>query len=252
MASNHLKLGKATVHVWKIVLDRDCPGRSAEMAVLLSTDEANRAARMPDTGDRSRFMAGRAVLRDLAGEYVNRRPESLEFTYGPNGKPLLVGSNLPAHIHFNVSHSGDVILVAFARRDVGVDIEKRRNNTDCKTIARRFFGTLEIEGLDGMPRRLAMNAFYRCWTRKEALVKAMGGGMFRDMKKIVVPVVRRDGTCCISMKDSFGRASIWSIADLGIRRPGYKSAVAMKGAGMTVVNLNWDTDRSRLCHADLF
>ena len=236
VSSIRFKLPVQTVHVWKLSLDAGMLGRSADMTSLLSPDEIARASGISNKVDRSRFVAGRASLRWLAARYIGRSPSSLLFKYGRNGKPFLRGSRLPFCLHFNLSHSGDLVLLAFARSEVGVDIEKCKKGLSCKAIARRFFSDPEVTEIDGMTGLRARDAFYRCWTRKEALVKANGGGMFRDMKRIVVPAGPRDGKCAVKIGAKGRSASTtWFVSDLRVAR-GYKAAVAVRGTGIRVVS----------------
>src|ERR1700692_4840952 len=107
---------------------------------ILSADERARAARFHFPRDRQYFMAARAVLRMILARYAASDPRKLVFGYSDKDKPFLSGAQTGSDIEFNISHSGDVALLAFARhRELGVDVEKVREDFEHETIARRFF-----------------------------------------------------------------------------------------------------------------
>jgi 4'-phosphopantetheinyl transferase len=144
-------------------LDVD-PAALPPLAMLLSADEVARAERFRLERDRRRFVVARATLRRLLGERLSRDPQGLRFVYGPHGKPALEA----AELRFNLSHSGELALYAFsAGRDVGIDVEAVRAVPEAERIAREWFPEADY-------RRFG---FLGCWTRKEALAKALGRGI---------------------------------------------------------------------------
>lgn len=147
--------------------------RGAYFESLLAADEGQRAARFVADGVREHFIVARGMLRVLAGHYLNVRPGAIRFTYGARGKPALPESD----IHFNLSHSGDVIVAGFiAGRDVGVDVEEIRPMPEMKRVAMDNFSAAEFAAWAALPPETQMRAFYICWTRKEAYIKATGDG----------------------------------------------------------------------------
>ena len=166
------------VHVWRVALDR--PSASvAALAGLLSAEEMDRAARFVFERDRRRYIVARAALRQLIARYVGRAPDSVPFRYGKFGKPRLDGRSGPA---FNVSHSEECALIAVSRRGaLGVDIEAIRELRDAEDIATRFFAPGEVARLMALPAAVRTGAFFTCWTRKEAYLKALGSGLAKPL-----------------------------------------------------------------------
>ena len=165
-------LARGEVHVWHICLGPIPP----EMWALLSEDEQARANRFHFERDRDRFAACRAKLRLLLSQYAGEPPAQLVFDYGPLGKPSLRGQTGRDALCFNVSHTGDAALLAFARgRQLGVDVENVKTTLDFTALASRFMAVREADYVHGAAD--AARAFYACWTRKEAWMKAVGCGL---------------------------------------------------------------------------
>ena len=150
----------------------------AALARLLSADERARAARFVGEQDQIKFVIGRARLRQVLARYVDRLPEDLVFGYGEHGKPALV--QCPDAPAFNLSHSGEHMVIAVVPRgDVGIDIERIRPIEP--SMAQRFFSKTENAALAQLSGQAWLAAFFRCWTRKEALLKAAGKGLFSGL-----------------------------------------------------------------------
>ncbi len=141
---------------------------------LLSRDEQERMARFRFETDRDNFLFYRSMLRILLASYLGTPPAELCFAYSAHGKPSLAA--LSGHLEFNLSHSHGIVLFAFSRgRRVGVDVEYLRRDLNVQEIAGRFFSAAENHAL--MQRSDMHDAFFHCWTRKEAFVKARGEGL---------------------------------------------------------------------------
>jgi len=141
---------------------------------VLSPAELERAARFKVEPPREHFIVARATLRVLLGDALQADPRALEFEFGRFGKPSLRMHEM----EFNVSHSGDVVLVAIGGQSpLGVDVETERPHRDLPRLAQRFFAPGEVERLESVPESGRAGAFYRCWTRKEAYLKARGTGI---------------------------------------------------------------------------
>jgi len=169
-------IGEDEIHVWRAGLD--C-GEEAllHFETTLAADEKARADRFIFRPDRDSFVAARGILRALLGKYVNRSPAELEFGYHPKGKPLL-GKQFDRQIQFNISHSHGFALFAFAhRRQLGVDVELVRPDFGGDEIAKRYFSPEESNELRALPPAQRAEGFFRCWTLKEAYVKARGEGL---------------------------------------------------------------------------
>ena len=145
---------------------------------FLSRDEIERAARFQAEGARSRFVLTRGWLRVILARCLNATPERLTFSYGANGKPALAEEWRRSELFFNVSHSGDYALIGLTSgRAIGVDIEQVRPMPDFAEIASGYFSETEMRAIEAFPEADRLRGFFRCWTRKEAFMKATGDGM---------------------------------------------------------------------------
>ena len=170
------------------VIDLRRPPMDAdELAQFLSPDEAARADRFVFPDLRLRFRIGRGMLRVILGKACGLSPGDLCFDYSPHGKPSLPG------IHFNASHSGDLWACAVGGdQQIGLDIEQIRPMRDQEAIARRFFAPVECDAIVQYPAEERPKAFFRCWTRKEAYIKALGDGLSRGLSTFHVSCDERE------------------------------------------------------------
>jgi 4'-phosphopantetheinyl transferase len=164
------------VHLWAARLNREALSQSNGQADL-SPAERDRAARFLLDRERRRFTASHVFLRRILAAYTGIAPRSLQFEHGPHGKPELAGPTMPLPVHFNLSHAGELAVVAVARQTVGVDIEVIREIQNYEQIAKRFFTAREYAAILAFPEPERSKAFLHCWTRKEAFVKAVGAGL---------------------------------------------------------------------------
>jgi 4'-phosphopantetheinyl transferase len=148
---------------------------------FLSDDERSRAARFHFDRDRRRFVVARAELRMLLAEQIGIAAREIRFAYAAHGKPSLA-PEMKGDLEFNISHSHELAMIAMARRRrVGVDVEHLRKLDDMQGIARRFFSPAEQQAMFEYSPREQPEAFFRCWTRKEAYIKALGDGISRGL-----------------------------------------------------------------------
>jgi 4'-phosphopantetheinyl transferase len=157
------------VDVWVSDLDTLASEASA-LSVLLSTDELERAARFHFERDRTRFVRCRALLRQLVAQAIGRDAKSLAFRYNAYGKPEL------DDVHFNVSHSANLAVIAIADAPIGIDVEAIDPAADVLSLARTAFSPDECAALAALPDDERISAFFRGWTRKEAYLKLLGTG----------------------------------------------------------------------------
>jgi 4'-phosphopantetheinyl transferase len=154
---------------------------------LLSVDERARASGFKVEEARSSFIVSRGFLRTLLGDALAGAPETIHFEEGGHGKPLLSGAHADSGIEFNVSHSGDLFLYAVSRgRTVGVDIERQKEGLAVESIAQRYFASGEARSLLEQAPEQRLSNFYRCWTRKEAYLKAKGTGLTTKLQAFEV------------------------------------------------------------------
>jgi 4'-phosphopantetheinyl transferase len=151
--------------------------RLTRLRLLLDAGERARAERFVFERHRRRFTAARGLLRETLAAELGGDPAALRFEYGPRGKPRLAAGSDDG-LRFNVSHSGELLLIALARgAELGVDVEAVRPDIDHAAIARRFFSACEQAALLALPDPLRARGFFAIWTRKEAYVKLLGGGL---------------------------------------------------------------------------
>ncbi len=150
----------------------------AALAQLLSDTERQRAARFHAAQHANRFIVAHGRLRQQLAALLTVEPDRIEFVAGPHGKPSLAGSLAETGLEFNLSHSGSQGLIGWAwRRAIGVDIEFWRTMSDEGALVRRYFSASEIAAYEQYPQSLRTRAFFNCWTRKEAYIKAVGRGL---------------------------------------------------------------------------
>jgi 4'-phosphopantetheinyl transferase len=167
------------VFVWRIALANVSDADESQ----LSADERERADRFRFPEVRRAFVQGRLFLRRILARTLQGDPAALRFGLEGNGKPKLDGFDLA----FNLSHSGGQALCAIAGTGpVGVDVETASPSRDLMGLARRYFASDEFESLQSLPDEERMAAFYRCWTRKEAFIKAIGEGLSRPLDSFSV------------------------------------------------------------------
>jgi 4'-phosphopantetheinyl transferase len=163
------------VHVWLASLDVD-PQERTRLSSYLNKDEISRAERFVFPRDRNRFIVARGRLRELLGEYLHCPPNAVQFKTGRYGKLSLLDDRDP--LRFNLSHSHGLALYGFCvGREIGIDTEKIRIGFASEGIAERYFSATEQRELLELPEELRDTAFFLCWTRKEAYIKAHGDGL---------------------------------------------------------------------------
>jgi 4'-phosphopantetheinyl transferase len=164
-----------TVDLWLWRLDAG-EAEAARLAELLNAEERARAGRFVFPVHARRFVAGRARLRLVLSEYLDVRAANIRFAYGPQGKPALALPPEALPLHFNLSHTGDLAALALSGEvPLGVDVERVAKVT--VDVAGRLFSVAEQAALRALPDAERDRGFFRCWTRKEAMVKALGGGL---------------------------------------------------------------------------
>jgi 4'-phosphopantetheinyl transferase len=238
------------VHVWRARVEV-AESRLREVRELLSNEERRRADGYRAAADRARFVVARGLLRALAAGYLEAEPGRLRFRPGPHGKPELDGSPGAAALRFNVSHSGALALLAFARgREVGVDVERIRTDLPLDLIAGRFFSQSERALLGTLAARESgvgagsvaveagddrQAAFFALWTAKEACLKAGGTGFAISPETLTRLGTRRTRLVAVDDRDE---ESTWCLRLLDAG-PGYAAALAAAGHDWRLRCFEW-------------
>jgi 4'-phosphopantetheinyl transferase len=221
-------LGEREVHIWRAWLEPASMSAQAAMEYC-SDDERARADRFRFERDRGRFLVGRGVLRALLGRYLGAEPSALRFVYNPHGKPSLEGRGNEESLRFNVGHSHQLGVYALTRgRPVGVDVEWMKRLPDAGKLAARFFSERERGSLAALPADQVQEAFYLCWTRKEAYLKALGTGLATTLGGFSVSLAPGEPARLVHVEREPDEAGRWSLASFAAA-PGYLGSVAVRG-----------------------
>jgi 4'-phosphopantetheinyl transferase len=212
------------IHVWAVQLAAP-DSVTARFERILAQDERDRAARFRFEDLRKSFILARATLRILLGGYLKQDPAGIQFKQGSKGKPFAVASG---GIEFNASHSGSLAVFAFTRDcELGIDVEQIRPMPDIHEIADSFFCAAEAEELRLLPVELRERAFFNCWTRKEAYIKATGEGLSAQLNEFRVSLRPSEPARFIHIGHDKNTAGIWELHDLRLA-PDYASALAYR------------------------
>lgn len=230
-------LATEELHVWS-ALQRGGPAflQRLEQEVL-ATAELERAARFRFEPERRRYLVARGILRLLLAGYLNQPPRDIEIAYGPHGKPFLADPT--ARLRFNASHSQGVALYAFVwNHEVGVDVEAIHSVTDMARIAERFFAPGENERWRALPEPERARAFFLCWTRKEAFLKAKGVGIGGGLGAFEVSLAPREPATLLSTRDPLDSAAGWTMFS-NPPASGYEAAIVVRAPGIRPVWQRW-------------
>jgi 4'-phosphopantetheinyl transferase len=222
MGSEARVLAKDEVHVWHALTD--VHRLDFDPLEFLSPDERQRMERFRFGTDSRNFLFCRSMLRMLLASYLGTSPAELRFAYSAHGKPSL---SVPAdNLQFNVSHSHGAVLYAFSRgRRIGVDVELIRHDLNAEEIATRFFSPAEQIEIARSPDKY--DAFFHCWTRKEAFVKARGEGLSCPLDSFDVSVSPDGDEVSLTTRPDSLEAQGWHLRSLN-SFPGYAAAVAVE------------------------
>lgn len=213
------------VHVWRVELEQpeDVLG---SFRSTLESDELQRAGRFHFEKDRKHFLVARGFLRAVLGRYLNAKAGALKFSYSGYGKPGLNGEHKNSSLRFNMSHSRGMALLALTEdKQIGVDVEFMRADFASEEIAQRFFSRCEVESFNALPKEDQVAAFFRCWTRKEAFIKATGLGLSQPLDEFDVTLAAGDPAALLRCKDD--DASRWFLSDLEVGED-YAAALAVE------------------------
>jgi 4'-phosphopantetheinyl transferase len=216
--------GEVRVFVALLDIPEDALGRARR---LLAPEERARADAFLRPRDRAHFTAARAWLRRMLGAHLGLDPASLAFAYGPHGKPRLPAA--AGALDFNLSHSDGVALLALSPGfELGADIEAVRPVEE--KVAERFFSAAEVRALAALPARERTSAFFRCWCRKEAYLKALGSGLATPLDAFTVSLGPDEPARLLRVEGEPEAPAIWQLAHLD-PAPGFAGAVAAPSRG---------------------
>jgi 4'-phosphopantetheinyl transferase len=219
------ELPEGCVHVWRVELDRAAV--HADLWAVLGEEERRRAMRFRFVRDTERFVAAHAAVRTILARYLDDTdPAALSFDTGPFGKPALVGESVK-QLHFSLSHSAGLALCAVARHDVGVDVERVRPEFAVEALADSYFSEYERKTLHDVSAGQRVAAFFACWTRKEAYIKARGEGFSRPLDSFDVTLAPGEEAALVGTRPDPDEARRWSLSSLDAG-PRYAAAVAVE------------------------
>ncbi|MBL8006956.1 MAG: 4'-phosphopantetheinyl transferase superfamily protein [Ignavibacteria bacterium] len=231
-----MKLPAGEIHI--CILDtRKYEHEIIHFEKLLSGDELSKAGRFRIAKDRISYVICRGSLRSILSEYTGVNPSEIVFSYTSFGKPFIKDSE----IKFNLSHSCDYAVIAFSGiNEIGVDIERLREMPDAMNIASRYFSEKEILEFSGLKNESINTEFFKCWTKKEAFIKAKGEGLSYPLKNFSVSVGDSRRAEIIEITGNPAEAENWSLYEIEINNE-YVSALAVKSlkADLVYRNLHW-------------
>ncbi|MDB4949108.1 MAG: phosphopantetheinyl transferase [Gemmatimonadetes bacterium] len=237
----HPALGPREVHVWRIPLQPPEP-TVRRLEATLSDDERARAARFRFPAHRVAYVAGRGVLRALLGRYLGTDPRAVRFGYTAHGKPHLAPVAGGPDLRFNLSNTETLALAAFALgRDLGVDLERVKPMPDAADIAARFFSAPENEAFRAVPPASRELAFFTCWTRKEAYIKAVGEGLSMPLDRFDVAFAPGEPARLLATRPDPAEAARWTLRELEPGE-GHVGALMAAGSDWSVATWHWPGD----------
>jgi len=233
------RIEERAAHVWHAQLQME-PSTARTLSELLSPDESFRAQRFRFVRDYETYVVSRGLLRLLLSYYLDLPPPEIRFIYGPYGKPALAPEC--GRLEFNLSHSKGLVAYVFSpHREVGVDIEFVCPKRADWQVARQCFSLREIESLQKVPSELFTEAFFACWTRKEAYIKARGVGVSLALDQFDVSVEPGEQPALLGSRENPQEASRWTFKDLNLV-PEFKGALAVEGHNLDVEFFRWPDD----------
>lgn len=226
------------IHIWRACLELK-EFQINGLLETLSSDELDRARRYHFKKDQDRFICSRGILRKIIAYYLGENPKNLQFEYTSLGKPLLAENSNFYDLHFNISHSNTLALYAIASKSiVGIDIEYLRKDTATEQIARKFFTQNEISSLKNAPEARREKLFYQFWTRKEAILKAIGKGISFPMDQLDVSSINGTAYSPARFPEENKALRKLYLQDIKLDE-GYVAAIAYEGCGKDISFWNY-------------
>lgn len=232
-----LALPNDEIHVWRASLN--VFGENLRyLQNILSQDELRRARHSRFEKNRKRFILARGLLRIILSRYVHIAPDELRFTYNRYGKPAMDSMAGQKTLRFNLSHSGDWILYAIRQeQEVGIDIERIRN-IRATWLAESIFSVREYAVFRSLPEHLRQQAFFTCWTRKEAFVKGIGQGLSYPLNQFSVSMIPGEPAKLLNCPDYGRQTQSWDLTELTLDAR-YVAALAFEGCSSNFRCFQW-------------
>lgn len=233
-----LRLLENEIHIWRASLQVEALVLHA-LQRMLAEEEVRKAKQFHFERDRRRFIVVRGILKTLLGRYLHTNPGTLKFNYNAYGKPSLGFPFNESKLYFNISHSHEVVLCAFTHaRQIGVDVEYMRSDIDYEQLAKHSFSSREQAVFYALPSVQRQQAFFNCWTRKEAYIKARGKGLSLPLDLFDISLVPNEPAALLSSREDPQEVTRWSFQNLS-SYPGYAGAFAVEGHGWYVSYWQW-------------
>lgn len=224
MPQKNLSINTEEIHIYRTNLN--CMvDKLQSFYSTLSDDECRRADQYKFEKDRLNFVVARGILREIIGHYLTIKPEDIVFSYTSFGKPYLANNTL----NFNLSHAGSLIVYILAKsKQVGIDIENIRPIPEFLDIAKEFFSMQENIDLNSISKDKQLKAFFSCWTRKEAFIKAIGNGLSFPLNQFSVTLLSQDLPKLTIIKDKTTIKNEWGVYAMNLSY-GYEGAFVFDG-----------------------
>jgi 4'-phosphopantetheinyl transferase len=228
-----LTLANSVVDVWLISLTQPDPA-SGFFADLLSSDERERAVRFKFDKHRWPYIVAHAGLRSILSCYLKTEPTDLQFVTGVNGKPSLAPELAGSGLQFNLSHSHEMALLGVTRgHEIGVDTEWIKEDYGFDEVAEQFFTNKEVSQLRALPEEVRRQAFFKCWTSKEAFLKAKGTGLSGKLDEVEITLAENQRVRIDASVPG------WTLTELSPAGT-YEAALVIEGSGLPVNCYRWE------------
>jgi 4'-phosphopantetheinyl transferase len=244
-APESLFLRPEEVHIWRVGLMQS-ETVIAHCREVLPADELDRAGRFYFERDRRRFAVSHAMVRHVLGRYLALGPQELRFVLGAKGKPELATQCNSLRLKFNLSHSGEFALMGVSiNLTMGIDIEEIRPDFGTQEIAERFFSRYEVATFLSLPQHQRAEAFFYCWTRKEAYIKAQGDGLSLPLDSFDVTFAPGTEPALLRVAEDPNEVARWKLYDIN-PGPGYKAALMIEGNQHHLQYFDWQVPSPNL------
>lgn len=225
-----LKWSEDEIHVWQASLNIPV----ADLSLLhqfLSQEEVAKAKQFYFEKNRHHYVGAHGILRILLSRYLNTSPDQLRFDYNAYGKPSLAFPFRESTVTFNMSHAHEIALYVFAHtRQVGIDVEYICSDIEYEQLAKYSFSPNELAVFCALPAALKQQAFFNCWTRKEAYIKAKGKGLSLPLEQFDVSLSPDEPATLLESREVPSNTKQWLLQELCLD-PGYVGALAIEGSG---------------------